>query len=300
MEQPVCWSMLVCGKICTTNMANSRCRALHGSDGIIDKAGFVDGVLATTWLPPGRVDYLGTCYRPGATWWNELLQQGNYQWSLEMIDNATLRKNHSHLACDQYMIWQTYATLLMAVSSGCLDSKVDVKIGWCHQSPVAPTVWMVMAMSFSSAKVRAVSITAGVVPQSCTFRLALYAHYASSWSKVKCNKWRSFMQKKRKKMIESFQTSSPAAKIFTLHAIYGMWLHYILRKPTKQSICQPHATLGQQRQPAQIGKTKNKISSEKRKKKRVAQTSFRPLASRNRVEKIWGSAILNLKEKQHH
>lgn len=46
--------MLGSGENCTTNMANSRCRALHGSDGIIDKAGFVDGVLATTlWLPPG-------------------------------------------------------------------------------------------------------------------------------------------------------------------------------------------------------------------------------------------------------
>jgi hypothetical protein len=52
------------------------------------------------------------------------------------------------------------------------------------------------------------------------------------------------------------EISSPAAKIFTLHTIYGIGLYYILRKPTKQSICQPHATLGQQRQPAQIGKTK--------------------------------------------
>ena len=69
------------------------------------------------------------------------------------------------------MIWQSYATLFMEVS---LHSKKDIKI----RSP--PTVWMVMAMSFSSAKVRAVSITAGVVPQSCTFRLALYAHYAIS------------------------------------------------------------------------------------------------------------------------
>lgn len=194
----------------------------------------------------------GTCYKCHATWWNELLQV-NYQWSLETSNNATLRKNHSHLACYRYMIWQTYATLFMAVS---LHSKKDIKIGWCHQSRSPPAVWMVMAMSFSSAKVRAVSITAGVVPQSCTFRLVLYAHYAISWSRVKCNKRSSVMQKKRKKMIKSFQISSPAAKIFTLHTIYGIGLYYILCKPTKQSICQPHATLGQQRQPAQIGKTK--------------------------------------------
>lgn len=39
--------------------------------------------------------------------------------------------------------------------------------------PSAESVWMVMAMSFSSANVSAVSITAGVVPQSC--RLGIHA-----------------------------------------------------------------------------------------------------------------------------